>query len=198
MLRGEIYITGDIALDDVPYWLTAQVENWSQTVKHGEGYPHHSFSFTARAADNEDLVLGADGRWPISNIRMFLSLVRGLPKEPPKRGIGILAYNAKERAHVDIDGADESIVGWFWLPDALYDEIWGQVRENCYDTAALELQVAIVESAGPYARWDTSKKKIIPIMGASVRFERKLKPPVDPDVSRSEPPKKRGLFSRAR
>ncbi len=187
-------MTEDVMLDDVPYWLTAQVEDWSQTVTGGEDYSLYRFSASACAA-NDDLVLGADGRRRISNIRMSLSLVRGLPKEPPKRGIGILAYHAEKPAHDDIDGTDESIVGWFWLPDALYDEIWGQVRENCYDTAALELQVAFVELADPYERWDTSKNKIIPIMGASVRFERKLKPPIDPDASLSEPPKKRWLFT---
>ena len=59
----------------------------------------------------------------------------------------------------------------------------------------MPVEIAPVEVAGPTFRWNTEKNKLASITRAGVRFERKLKPPIDPDEPPRELPKKRSPLS---
>lgn len=158
-----------MALDKA--WLFLQVVGWSQTITHGEKWPYR-FRVIARTSDDEEFAFGTGGYRRLCKMPVHLTLVREQP-EGPMDGIGALFYFPGTAAHDDIDGMDESVSGWFWLPEALYDEIWAQAREHRYDECVVELEIGPVGSTGPAARWNTGKNKIVSIMRAGVRFERK-------------------------
>jgi hypothetical protein len=174
-------------------WLFLQVVGWSQTIAHGEDYPP-SQRVIARTSDDEDLLFGADGCQRLRNMPVHLNLVRGQPEEPPERGIGVLEYYPERPpSPPDFDGIDQFVGGWFWLPEASYDEIWTQAREHRYDEGVIEIEFEPVESAGEGLRWNTVKNKVASITSVGVRFERRLKTsggPDEPSSGRIVPPSK--------
>jgi hypothetical protein len=173
--------------------ISFKVTSCSQTISNGEAYPPYQFRMSASTSDTEDIVIGADGdRW-FRDIPIWMSLVRGKPEKPLARGIGVLAYHPEMPARDDIEGFDEFVSGWFWLPESSYDEIWTQAREPHYDQCVLELEFAPVEPAGGTVRWNTEKNKVASILSAGVRFDRQTRRLVRPNVM--PPPKKRSFFS---
>ncbi len=178
-------------MDHISLFLT--VDSWSQTITHGEKWPRHQFRFSARAREDEDLKLvgGPD----IRKLIVQLSIVRGRPeKEPPEPGIGILAYHPEQPPRDDIDGMECFIGGWFWMEEDLYDEVWGQVRENKYTDCTVDIDIAPIEFGTFTFKWDVGKKNVISIQRAGVMFGRLLKsPPTELDTSPA-PTKGAGLF----
>ena len=102
----------------------------------------------ARTSDDEDLLFGADGYQRLRNIPMHLSLIRGQPKEPPERGIGVLSIIRKVTEPPDFDGMGQFVGGWLWLPEASHDEIWAQAREHRYEESVIEIEFEPVEVCG--------------------------------------------------
>jgi hypothetical protein len=173
-------------MDEVDLYL--QVVGWSQTITHGENWPPYQFRVIAHTSGDEELVFGADGYQRLRNMPVHLTLVRGRPQTVLERGIGVFTYHPETPASLDFKGLDEFVTGWFWLPEALYDEIWAQARDQHYDESVVELEFGPVESAGPTFRWNTEKNKVASIMRAGVRFERKLKALTTPDARRRRSP----------
>ena len=181
------------------------VEGWSQTITNGEDGLHRHLRITTRTGKHEELVFGAEGLQRLCNILVSLSVIRGKPEKVPDRGIGILAYYPQRVARDGTDEMEQFVGGWFWLPEALYDEVWIQAREHQYDYCVVEVRFGAVELAGGAFRWNTDKNRIASITNVDVRFERKLKlePEPEPEPPASvdeplEPLKKRGFFSSGR
>jgi hypothetical protein len=156
-----------------------RVSEWSQTIVHGAEWGPFIFRVSARTSDDEEIVYGADGYKRLRNMPFNLGVVRGPPEKLPERGIGIFGYYPARPPRDDIDGTDEAVGGWFWLPEDLYDEVSRQSRER-HDECVIELEFTPVETAGPTSRWNTVKNKVVSITRAEVRFERK------PDRSASD------------
>lgn len=174
-------------IDDT--FIKFDVLDWSQTITHAtEKWPSHEFRCSAKVQADEDLELV--GAPDIRGLPVQLSLIRGeyRPNEKPlERGIGILAFFEEQPASPpDIPRMNPFLHGWWWLPEASYDEIWLQVREGTWRACSVDLAVAPVNYSGPAICWDVSKHKTLFVTRAGVRFERKAHDPV--------PPKKRGFL----
>ena len=181
-----------MAIEDVS--LSLRVEGWSQTITHGERWPELQFRVDARTQEDEEMLIGAEGHHRLRDMPVQLSLVRGEPEKALDRGIGILAFYPERPSRGDIDGMAEFVGGWFWLPGALYDEIWQQAREHRYDECLIEIEFGPVDWGSYAPRWNVEKSKTAAILRAGARFERRLSPPAARDPSLTEPAKRRGLF----
>lgn len=173
-------------MDYISLFLT--VDSWWQTITHGEKWPRHQFRLAARPRADEDLELvgGPD----IRKLMVHLSVVRGRPEEnPPERGIGILAYHPETPSRDDIGGTECFISGWFWMEADLYDEVWGQVRENNYTDCTVDIDIAPIEFETFTFKWDVGEKKVISINRAGVMFGRTLESP-QPRLDSAPAPKK--------
>jgi hypothetical protein len=169
------------------------VVGWSQTISHADRkWPAHKFACSAKAHEDERLEL--IGAPDIRTLHFDLLLIRGeyRPDDKPlERGIGILAFaDETESSAPDIPHIDAFMYGWWWLPEAHYDEVWLQVRENTWRSCSIDLNVAPVDYGGPAITWNVSNHNALFVTQAGVRFDRK---PLDPAAG--EPPKKRGIFT---
>jgi hypothetical protein len=172
--------------------LRLQVIGWSQTITHGERWPQYQLSVGARISNSEELVLDADGHRRLRSMLVDLDLIRGQP-EKLERGIGLLGYYPEEPPHEDIGRLDEFVGGWFWLPEALFDEVWALAREHRGGECAVELEIGPVEKGRLNTRWNIEKNNTVSIARAGVRFERNLQSPAH--AASPQRPKKRSLFS---
>ena len=179
-------------IDDIS--LDVQVTGWYQTITHGEKWPQYQLRAQAHFRADEGLRIGPTGYRSTRNLMVELAIVRG-PQEQLERGIGIIAHHPERPPRDDIDGMEEFISGWFWMPDDLYDEVWAEVREHHYEACTIELLIAPIAYDAPVFRWDTDLNGIISIMKAGVRFDRTVGPRVSA-VATEEPgsAKKRWLF----
>lgn len=179
-------------IDDIP--LDVQVTRWCQTITHGEKWPQYQLRAQAHFRADEDLRIGPTGYRSIRDLMVELAIVRG-SREQLERGIGIISHHPESPPHDDIDGMEEFISGWLWMPDGLYDEVWAQVREHHYEACTIELLIAPIAYDAPVFRWDTDQNKTISIIKAGVRFDRTIGPRVPTDATEEpESPKKRWLF----
>lgn len=151
------------------------VDAWSQTVsKSVKEWPDRQFRCMARPQDYErsiELVGGPD----LASLPADISIVRGeyKPDASIERGIGVLAFYQETPPRDDLGGSPAFLGGWFWLPEASYDEIWIQVREYRYTNCELELEVGPVDfQSSPGIIWDVRKRNVLNIMRASISFVR--------------------------
>ena len=91
-----------------------------------------------------------------------------VPEHPLGHGIGELEFE-EERREPDTYA---HLHGWWWMPEAHYEEIWMQVREHTYTSCAVEIDIAPIDfSDGP--QWDVGQRKILSVLRASVGFNRR-------------------------
>ena len=149
------------------------VDAWSQTVSNSlKQWPDRQFRCMARPHDYEgsiEFVGGPD----LASLPTDISIVRGeyKPDPPIERGIGVFAFYRETPQRDDLDGIPAFLGGWFWLPEATYDEIWIQAREYRYTRCELELEVGPVDfRSSPGIIWDVRKRNVLNVMRASVSF----------------------------
>lgn len=117
-------------------YTSPRVTSWSQSVINGERWPTHQVKCIARTSENRDLQM--TGGPSIRTLGFHMSLIRGqyvpTDKERPlERGVGILAFSEeREAAPPDYPHMDAFCYGWWWMPVALYDETWSQVKLNTF------------------------------------------------------------------
>jgi hypothetical protein len=177
--------------------LALGVRSWSQTLSHGEQWPPRQLRCIARTSGQEQLQLA--GGPAIHTLDFYLLISRGeyVPRQGDhglERGIGILAFAEDFPPEGDIRGLERFCHGWWWMPEALYDETWDQVRGHTWQDCSIEIDVAPIEHGNQGFHWDVTKQKAIYITRASLRFIRQKPERPATAPSPSEPRKRRGLF----
>ena len=177
--------------------LALGVRSWLQTLSNGEQLPPRQLRCIARTSGQEELQL--TGGPSIRTLDFYLLISRGEyvaaeGEHPLARGIGILAFAEERQPEGDIPGSEPFCHGWWWMPDALYDEAWDQVRGHTWQDCSIEIDIAPIEYADQRFHWDVAKHKAIYVTRASLRFIRRNPERALTAPPPSEPRKRRGLF----
>ena len=157
-----------------------RVDRWFQAIAHEKdgGFvvsAGHQFRISAYADEAEELKLTSGEK--ITALQFSMSISCGLRDNPLQRGIGVLSYYPPRGADYDTAATKSFIGGWFWLPEASYDEVWAQVREHKYAGCTINLEIAPLEwPTMMEVVWNIQNNKTISILGAEVMFERSLQP----------------------
>jgi hypothetical protein len=177
--------------------LTLSVRSWLQALNHGGQSPPRQLRCIARTSGQEELQL--TGGPSIRTLDFYLLISRGeyVPAEGEHAlasGIGILAFAEERQPEGDIPGSEPFCHGWWWMPEALYDETWDQVRGHTWQDCSIEIDIAPIEHGNQVFHWDVTKQRATYVTRASLRFIRRNpeRPLAAPPPS--EPRKRRGLF----
>ena len=178
---------------DLGSFITFRAKNWVHTLRsESEKQPGHRMMtvyVTPAPHSMRSLALPEGGM--VEDVETFFSIIRGEPSprdDQKLEGVGIMAYSKA------IDGADfhsdRTVHGWFWLPDAIFDEVWRLSSLEAPASCHLGFHFETLEMQGQTYVWDAHKIKLI-ARTVDLSFQREEK-----EKKAAQQPQKRGLFER--
>jgi hypothetical protein len=174
-------------------YINLEPSEWRQSIRseHGRRYNGRGLQVSARVVDAEDVeLLNTDAM--LNGIVAHLGIQPGTPTsgdgKPFEDGIGMFAFNEKNPGGVDYGPTDAMIVGWFFLDDEDYQDLWHQIAGDTYVSSSITLSVGpVIFKSVPEWAWDVAKNHHLIIESASISFSRHK-------IKKEEPPQKRGFF----
>jgi hypothetical protein len=149
-------------------FVTLKVTDWFQVISNTGPLdpPGLSMSANVALADEHDLELSTQER--LRDLSIGVSFAEGTvlrgDGQPLARGIGRFNYS---------NGAKGSVGCWFGLDPELYREAWAQVRAGATQ-CSITLEIAPLQKAGGFPRWDVDKNRSLFVLGASMHFHRAI------------------------
>lgn len=146
-------------------FVTLKVTDWFQIISNNGPLdpPGLSMSANVALADEHDLELSTKER--LRDLSIGVSFVEGTvlrgDGQPLERGIGRFNYSKGTKGNVGC---------WFGLDPEHYREVWAQVRTGAATQCSITLEIAPLQKAGGFPRWDVDNNGSLFVLGASMHF----------------------------